>query len=74
MADLQNQLSDDVLKGAKAIAEFMGDSQRRVFYMLERGDLPAFKLAGRWTARKSTLLAHFARLEARATERGENAA
>ena len=62
------ELKDDTLKGARAIAEFLGEDERRVFYMLERRQLPAFKWGGRWNARKSTLIKHIEKLEAGALE------
>ena len=62
------ELKDDKLKGAKAIGEFIGEDERRTFYMLEQRQLPAFKLAGRWNARKSTLIKHIEKLEAAALE------
>lgn len=54
----------DFLHGAAAIARFLGMSNRRAYYALERGDLPAFKIGSIWTARKSTLLEDVARREA----------
>ena len=60
------ELKDDRLTGAKAIAEFLGEDQRRIFYMLEHRLIPAFKLGGRWNARKSTLVKHIEKLEAEA--------
>jgi hypothetical protein len=62
-------LKNDILRGAKAIAEFTGESERSTYYQLERGMLPGFKRGGLWTARKSTILAQIERLEARAAER-----
>ncbi len=61
---VMDNLCDDKLTGARAIAEFLGEETRRTFCLLERGELPAFKLGGRWCARRSTLLAHIERLEA----------
>lgn len=60
------ELKDDLLRGAKAIADFTGEDQRRIFYMLEKGQIPGFKLGGRWNARKSTLVKHIEKLEAEA--------
>lgn len=59
----QIQLADDLMKGADEIARFMGEDVKRVYRMLEAGEIPSFKLAGRWCARRSTLLAHFDELE-----------
>ncbi len=61
-------LSDDLLKGAEGIGEYLGEpNRRRIFYMLETGALPAFKLAGRWYARKSRLQKRIEELEEAAT-------
>jgi len=61
---VNDNLGSDLLKGATAIADFLGEKPRRVFYLCERGLIPAFKIGQRWHARKSTLRAHFERLEA----------
>lgn len=62
------ELKDDKLTGAKAIAKFIGEDERRTFYLLEHKQLPAFKLGGRWATRKSTLMKHYEKLEADALE------
>ena len=62
------ELKEDKLTGAKAIAEFLGEDERRTFYFLEQKQLPAFKEAGRWTTRKSTLVSHYDKMEAGALE------
>lgn len=51
-----NNLNDDLLKGVSQIAEFQGESMRRVYYLLERGLLPGFKRGSIWYARKSSIL------------------
>jgi hypothetical protein len=56
-------LSDDLLDGAERIAEYTGWPRRRVFYLLEKGLIPAFKIGNRWTARKSRLRQHIEELE-----------
>lgn len=58
-----DNLADDLLKGAKAIGVFIGQEERRTYYMLETGALPAFKWAGIWHARKSTIIKHVDKLE-----------
>jgi hypothetical protein len=62
-------LSEDLLDGAERIAEYTGWPTRRVFYLLEKGLIPAFKIGNRWTARKSRLRRHIEDLED--TGRGE---
>jgi hypothetical protein len=64
-------LADDVLDGAEAIAEFLfGDrtKRRRVYDLVERRELPVFRLGSNIHARKSTLLAHIAEQEAASTQ------
>lgn len=49
----------DALWGCRAIAEFIGKSERATYHMLERGLLPARRLGGQWVARRSRLLEIF---------------
>jgi hypothetical protein len=62
---MNQTLADDLLVGVAAIAEYLGETPRRVFYVAKRGAIPAFKLPGAaiWRARKSTLRQHIERLE-----------
>lgn len=62
------ELRDDLLKGAAAIGDHIGESPRRTFYLLEHGLIPGFKQGGRWNLRKSTMLKHIEKLEAEALE------
>jgi excisionase family DNA binding protein len=57
------KLADDLLDGADEIARFTGWSKRRVFYLLERKQIPAFKVGNKWCARGSTLTEYIAKLE-----------
>ncbi len=52
-------LKDDVLFGAQAIADELGLDLRKVFYMLERGHLPATKCGATWTTTRSRLRRFF---------------
>ena len=48
-ADLANgRLADDLLTGAAEIADFLGRPERQAFHMLEKKQVPAFKVGGRW--------------------------
>ncbi len=58
-------LSDDVLIGNKAIAAEIGIDERKCFYWLQRGYIPAQKVGGTWTATRSRLRRHFQRERAR---------
>jgi hypothetical protein len=60
---MEHPLSDDLMIGVEAIAEFTGQPERRVFHMLASGQLPGFKLGSKWAARKSTLQQHIVERE-----------
>ena len=57
-------LAEDLMIGAKPVATFLGLPVRQVFYMAEKGQLPLFKIGGKWAGRKSAITAHIAQLEA----------
>ena len=56
-------LANDLMKGAEEIGKFIGESTRCTYYLLEKGELPAFKQGGVWRGRKTTFLAHYTKLE-----------
>lgn len=47
----------EILWGADEIAAVIHRSRRQTFAMLEKGQLPAKKVGGRWVAKRSELLA-----------------
>lgn len=65
-ADAKMGLADDLLHGADEIARFVygpandekasESNRRRIYHAADRHGLPAFKLGGTLTARKSTIL------------------
>jgi hypothetical protein len=55
MSDEDTSLADDLLRGVPAIARFLGDTERRTYYALENGQLPAGKLGSLWVASKTKL-------------------
>jgi hypothetical protein len=59
----QVPLAEDLIEGATAIAAELNVKPRRAFQLMETKAIPAFKLAGTWFARRSTLRAHIERLE-----------
>lgn len=59
----ESGLADDLLIGAKRIAEFIGRTQRWVYYAYERKLLPLFKFGGHIAARKSRLRQYLVELE-----------
>ena len=50
-------IAADLLRGGSAIARFIGESERRTFYLLEHGFLPAGKVGASWVASKAALRA-----------------
>jgi hypothetical protein len=56
-------LNEDLLKGAAEIGAFIRRTPRAAYHLLEARRLPAFKIGGVWSARKSTLTQLFAGLE-----------
>jgi hypothetical protein len=50
-----NDLRDDLLTGAAAIADFTGWKVRKVYHVAERGHLPIKRAGGILIARKSEL-------------------
>jgi hypothetical protein len=53
------RLADDLLFGAEAIADELGVSIRKAFYLLERGLIPGAKCGRAWTASRRKLREHF---------------
>ena len=64
MSDDDNLSADDLLKGVHQIAEFINESHRRTYYLLENGLLPAGKLGAVWIASKSKLRTRYAEIVA----------
>jgi hypothetical protein len=67
MAD--EKLADDLLRGVSAIADYVGETSRQTYHLLETGQLPAFKMRNGnvWYSRKSTLKDFYRRLEGAAS-------
>jgi excisionase family DNA binding protein len=52
-------INDDLLEGAKQIAQYTGNSVRRIYYLADRGAIPAFHIGKTLCARKSELDMHY---------------
>jgi hypothetical protein len=52
---------DDKLDGVPAIAEFIGESERRTRYLIQLGIIPAGKWAGRYIGSKRNICATYRR-------------
>ena len=66
MDDQSSIASADLLYGVPAIAEFLNVRPRQAHHMIDTGGLPAFKIAGKICARRSTVLTWLAQREAAA--------
>ena len=51
----ENSLKDDLLTGAQAIADYIGEDKRKAYYLLENGLIPGRKRGAEWISRKSSL-------------------
>ena len=55
-------LSDDLLRGVRAIAEFIGEDERRVYYKCEKSLIPCGKEGNVYIASRRRLREHYAAL------------
>ena len=62
--ETQTTLADDLLSGVSAIAAFIGEEERRTYYLLEKRYLPAGKIGATWLGSKRTLRKHLERIAA----------
>ena len=53
----QHQKAPTYLWGARAIGEVIDLDEKRVFYLLERGVIPARKVGGKWVANREKVVA-----------------
>ena len=60
----EENLASDLLRGVPQIGRFIGESDRRTYYLAETKKIPVFKMGKLWMARKSTLRRHYENLEA----------
>jgi hypothetical protein len=64
----------DLLVGAKKIAQFMGATERQIYYWHEKKRFRFFNIGEQIAARKSTLAEDVAKLEGDATDEMQKAA
>jgi hypothetical protein len=60
---MNERLADDLIVGTAQIGEEIGRTRRQAQHLIDRREIPAFKLAGKWATRRSTLRKLFERLE-----------
>jgi len=56
--DSQNAVSD-LVWGGEEISKVIGRTTRVTFSLLEKGEIPAKKVGGRWVARRQKLIDFF---------------
>ncbi|MEX0406915.1 DNA-binding protein [Aquibium sp. LZ166] len=59
-------LAADILRGAGAIAEFLGFERRAIYHAVSKGSIPTFRVGETVCARRSTLAAWIAEQERQA--------
>ncbi len=64
MKDAAARRDVDLLYGLQAIGEHVGLTARQAKYKVVRGDIPTFKMGRTVCARRSAIVAHFARASA----------
>ncbi len=65
---MSDRLADDLIVDTARIGEEIGRTRRQAQHLIDKREIPAFKLAGKWAARRSTLRKLFERLEQAAQE------
>ena len=55
-------LSDDLLNGVAEYADFIGWSERRCLYLLQKGELPGGKIGSLWVGSKQAVREHVSRI------------
>jgi hypothetical protein len=63
---MTEKLKDDLLRGAKPIADELGWTERQVYHAHAKHLIPTFMIGSVIHARRSSLMKHFAELERRA--------
>ncbi|WP_322884112.1 excisionase family DNA-binding protein [Sinorhizobium medicae] len=66
MKAANDNLAPDMLRGADAIAQYMGLPRRSVYHAISKGHLPHFRIGETVCARKSTLTTWISEQEERA--------
>lgn len=61
---MEQRLADDLVVGAKEIAEYLGKTERQTRHWIAIGSIPTFKIGGKVAAYKSRIAAHLTKLEA----------
>jgi len=62
------RIGDDLIVGVRAIACELAETPRRIHHLLSTGQLPGFKLGGRWYCRRTRLAEMIVELEQQQAE------
>jgi hypothetical protein len=57
-----HSIADDILRGARAIGDYIGLPEKKVFYLAEQGHLPIGRIGATLIASKRVLREHYAGL------------
>jgi hypothetical protein len=60
---MTDRLGDDLIVGTARIGEEIGRTRRQAQHLIDTREIPAFKLAGKWATRRSTLRKRLEELE-----------
>ena len=63
-ADGEKPLGEDLLRGVKAISQFINENERSTYHKLSIGQLPAGKEGNQWVASKTVLRKHYFKITA----------
>ena len=61
-AEATDSVAADLLRGVRPIAQEIGETTRRTYYLLENRLIPAGKQGSLWVASRRTLREHYDRL------------
>lgn len=59
---MNSPIADDRLRGVGEIAEEIGETERRTYYLLETKRIPAAKQGRLWIASRARLREHYQRI------------
>ena len=62
METMETEIADDLLRGVRKIADFIGDDERSTNHKLATGKLPGGKEGSQWIASKTVLRDHYAKI------------
>lgn len=67
---MNDRLADDLMIGLREIGEEIGRTPRQAQHLIHTGEIPAFRLGGKWAAFRSTVRRCFERKQQAAEAAG----